>query len=77
MQSIINHVSPLVSQAGKETIITVTGEHFTDGGVPIAFLADEPIKIDSHTDTNITITIPPNVDFGVHRLTILNGSEQP
>lgn len=75
--SIILNVSPRVSSANKETIMTINGLNFIDGGDPLVFVADKPMKINSFSSTEIEITVPKQVGFGIHRLTVLNGLEQP
>ena len=73
--SVITKVSPLATQAGKNSEITINGLHFTDGGNPRVYVDGTQLSIKSFSDTEIIVVLPYTLTIGLFKLTVLNGSE--
>lgn len=77
MDSIITKISPISTKVNTSPEITIIGDHFTDGGDPVAFIDDVEVDITAFTNTEIKLNIPKSLPIGNYRLVILNGEEQP
>lgn len=74
--SIITSFTGIVTEVGYEGEQTVTGENFTDGGVPTLYINSEVIPINSYYNSYIKFNMPVGLEAGYHSLRVLNGDNE-
>lgn len=73
--SVIHSISPSTSKVGTYPEITISGQHFTEGGEPTVYINGNQVSINSYSDTEIKFVLTENLSAAVYTITVLNGFE--
>ncbi len=73
--SVIHSISPSTSKVGTYPEITISGQHFTEGGEPTVYINGNQVSINSYSDNEIKFVLTENLSAAVYTITVLNGFE--
>lgn len=73
LAAVIHSIDPKASKEGTNPLITIKGQHFSEGGEPTVRIDGDPVSITSYTDNEITFVLIDNLPASVYTLSVFNG----